>query len=283
MIYLLTVFRSLVGHLLILPWTIFVSLTVIVLGAFKYHDAVTFWMALWSKAVLWFYGVEVKRDGLDKLPRSGGAVLIFNHQSHFDIPAVTAFSGRRLRYGAKIELFKIPFFGPAIRAAGCLPIARENRSEVLRIYEEASEKFREGVIFALAPEGTRQNGPVIGAFKKGPFIFATRSQVPVVEQLNQTEPSTKVILISGHADKNIAIRALRLGVFDLIEKPWKQEMLCESVIRALVKAYRQRISEIEFEKKMARYAGAMPPDRYEQLRNAMRAIMLNQADSEKKS
>lgn len=105
----------------------------------------------------------------------------------------------------------------------------------------------------------------------------------IVEQLNQTEPSTKVILISGHADKNIAIRALRLGIFDLIEKPWQQEMLCESVKRALVKAYRQRISEIEFEKKMARYAGAMPPDRYGQLRNAMRAIMLNQADSDKKS
>jgi len=212
LIYLLTVFRSIVGHLLILPWTIFVSLTVIVLGAFKHHDAVTFWMALWSKAVLWFYGVEVKRDGLDKLPRSGGAVLIFNHQSHFDIPAVTAFAGRRLRYGAKIELFKIPFFGPAIRAAGCLPIARENRSEVLRIYEEASEKFREGVIFALAPEGTRQNGPVIGAFKKGPFIFATRSQVPVVpviiEGADRVMPKGHLLVNVGKWSRTIQVRAL---------------------------------------------------------------------------
>lgn len=104
----------------------------------------------------------------------------------------------------------------------------------------------------------------------------------IVEQLNQTEPTTKVILISGHADKNIAIRALRLGVFDLIEKPWQRDMLCESVKKASILAYKRRLSEIDFEKKMARYAAAMPPDRYEQLRNAMRSIMLNQVDSDKK-
>lgn len=188
------------------------SLTVIVLGAFGRHDTVTFWMAFWSKAVLWFYGVEVKRDGLQKLPSKGGAILLFNHQSHFDIPAVTAFSGRRLRYGAKIELFKVPFFGPAIRAAGCLPIARDNRAEVLRIYEEASEKFREGVIFALAPEGTRQNGPVIGAFKKGPFIFATRSQVPVVpvviEGADRVMPKGNLLVNIGRWKRTIQVRAL---------------------------------------------------------------------------
>lgn len=105
----------------------------------------------------------------------------------------------------------------------------------------------------------------------------------LVEQLNQTEFTTKVILVSGHADKSIAIRAIRLGVFDLIEKPWAQDLLQGSVRKALVFAYKRRLSEIEFEKKMARYAAAMEPARYEQLRNAMRAIMLNQADSKKKS
>lgn len=211
MIFILTIFRSVIGHLLILPWTIFVSLTVIALGAMKRHDAVTYWMALWSKAVLWFYGVHVKRDGLEKLPVAGGAILIFNHQSHFDIPAVTAFAERRLRYGAKIELFKIPFFGPAIRASGCLPIARENRQEVLRIYEEASEKFREGVIFALAPEGTRQSLPVIGAFKKGPFVFATRGQVPVVpvviEGADRVMPKGHLLVNVGRWKRTIQVRA----------------------------------------------------------------------------
>jgi YesN/AraC family two-component response regulator len=103
----------------------------------------------------------------------------------------------------------------------------------------------------------------------------------IVEQLSQIEPTTKVILISGHADKNLAIRALRLGVFDLLEKPWQSEMLRESVRKASLLAYKRRLSEIEFEKKMARYAASMPPDRYQQLRNALRSIMLNQPESVK--
>lgn len=97
----------------------------------------------------------------------------------------------------------------------------------------------------------------------------------LVTKLQKIEPSAKVILISGHADKAIAIRAVRLGVFDLIEKPWHSEQIREAVKSAAELGYRRRISEIEFEKKMARYAASMPADRYEQLRNALRSIMLN--------
>ncbi len=97
----------------------------------------------------------------------------------------------------------------------------------------------------------------------------------LVSQLQTIEPSTKVILISGHADKAIAIRAIRLGVFDLIEKPWHSEQIREAVKNAAELGYRRRLSEVEFEKKMARYAASMPTDRYNQLRTALRAIMLN--------
>lgn len=97
----------------------------------------------------------------------------------------------------------------------------------------------------------------------------------LVSQLQQIEPATKVILLSGHADKAIAIRAIRLGVFDLIEKPWHSEQIRDAVRAAAELGYRRRISEVEFEKKLARYAAAMPPDRYEQLRATLRAIMLN--------
>jgi DNA-binding NtrC family response regulator len=104
----------------------------------------------------------------------------------------------------------------------------------------------------------------------------------LVTQLQTIEPSTKVILISGHADKEIAIRAIRLGVFDLIEKPWHSEQIRDAVKAAAELGYRRRLSEIEFEKKMARYAASMPSDRYDQLRNALRAIMLNDGAAKNK-
>src|SRR5690606_17085370 len=87
---------------------------------------------------------------------------------------------KHIRFGAKIELFKIPFFGRAMRAVGTLPIARENRAGVFKIYKEAERQFSRDVIFVLAPEGTRQKEPRIGRFKKGPFIFAINARVPII-------------------------------------------------------------------------------------------------------
>jgi 1-acyl-sn-glycerol-3-phosphate acyltransferase len=211
-VLLATLLRCLIGHLIIVPWTAFVSILVVVFGSAKKHEVVTDLMAFWSKSVLWLYGVEVNFEGLEKLPHSGGAILLFNHQSHFDIPAVTAFARRRIRFGAKIELYKIPFFGSALKASGCLPIARENRVEVLRIYEEAGAQFHQGVIFALAPEGTRQSTAKIGPFKKGPFIFATRSQVPVVpvviEGADRVMPKSSLLVNVGNWKRTIHVRAM---------------------------------------------------------------------------
>ena len=59
MIFVATLFRALLGNVLIVPWTVFVSVTVIGLGALGRNDQVTYWMSLWSKVVLWFYGVDV--------------------------------------------------------------------------------------------------------------------------------------------------------------------------------------------------------------------------------
>ncbi len=43
----------------------------------------------------------------------------------------------------------------------------------------------------------------------------------------------KIIVITGFADKNTAIRALKLGAFDLLEKPFQNELLYHSILRAL--------------------------------------------------
>jgi 1-acyl-sn-glycerol-3-phosphate acyltransferase len=111
---------------------------------------------------------------------AGGGILVFNHQSLFDIPVVISTTFKHIRFGAKIELFKVPFFGAAMRAAGTLPIARQNRNEVMRVYKEAEARFMRNTIFVLAPEGTRQKEPVLGRFKKGPFFFALSGGVPLI-------------------------------------------------------------------------------------------------------
>lgn len=207
-----TIVRSIGGMLFVPTLTIVLSLFVVASGLLRQPRAVTFFMWLWCRLVLRYFGIRVIATGFEKLPDQGGAVLAFNHQSNFDIPALTGSTLKTVRYGAKIELFRVPFFGQALKVSGCLPIARDNRSEVLRIYREAAVRFREGTMFALAPEGTRQREPVIGPFKKGPFIFAASSGVPVypivIEGADRVQQKGSLIVNRGCLTRTIRIACL---------------------------------------------------------------------------
>jgi 1-acyl-sn-glycerol-3-phosphate acyltransferase len=142
----------------------------------EYDDYV---VASWGRISLWMFGVKVKMEGLENIPRGGG-VFLFNHSSIFDIFALAGYIPS-LRFGAKVELFKIPFFGWAMRRIGILPIARQNKEEVFRVYKATEDRLRAGERIALAPEGTRQpTEEKLGRFKAGPFVFAINAQVPVI-------------------------------------------------------------------------------------------------------
>lgn len=211
-VWLFTFLRALGGFVLVPLFTVFSSVVVILYGANDRDEEITFHMWLWSQIVLRYFGADVVAEGFEKIPQTGGAILAFNHQSHFDIPAITSSTKRLLRYGAKIELFKIPVFGPAIRVAGCLPIARDNRKEVFRIYDDAAKKFQQGIIYALAPEGTRQANPEIASFKKGPFIFAVNAGVPIVpvviEGADRVLPKGNLLVNLGRMRRTIHVRVL---------------------------------------------------------------------------
>ncbi|MGE4133041.1 MAG: lysophospholipid acyltransferase family protein [Bdellovibrionales bacterium] len=135
---------------------------------------------VWARVLLFFSGVKVEIRGWDNLQKSSkGFLILFNHSSHYDIPVLFCFP-QSFRFGAKIELFKVPFFGKAMAACGALPIDRGNREKVMKVYENAIARVNKGEAFALAPEGTRQSEPKIGAFKRGPFEFAANAQMDLV-------------------------------------------------------------------------------------------------------
>lgn len=133
---------------------------------------------VWSRISCWMFGVTVCVEGLENIPAKGG-VLLFNHTSFFDIFAMGGWIPH-LRFGAKIELFNVPFFGLAMRRIGILPIARNNREKAFKVYKRAEESLQNGALIALAPEGTRQISEKLGSFKAGPFVFAINAQAPVV-------------------------------------------------------------------------------------------------------
>jgi 1-acyl-sn-glycerol-3-phosphate acyltransferase len=133
----------------------------------------------WSAAVLWAAGVKVRIHGLENA--GGGEPHIFasNHVSWFDVPAL-ATSLPRYKFVAKAELFKVPIFGKAMRAAGMVEIQRENRKAAFGAYEVAAERIKHGNSVVVFPEGTRGHAYPLRPFKKGPFVLAIAAGVPIV-------------------------------------------------------------------------------------------------------
>ncbi len=180
MIWLFTFFRAVVGTLFFIFWTIVTATLILIFGSFKKTHILNRLIFYWTYFPLAIYGIDVKAFGLENLPRNHGAIFVFNHQSHFDILAVHRVVDITLRFGAKIELFKIPLFGHGMTIAGALPIVRDNRAEVFRVYKESEIRLKHGESFILAPEGTRQPTPKIGSFKRGPFNFAANAKADII-------------------------------------------------------------------------------------------------------
>lgn len=138
-------------------------------------------MYVWARPLLWLAGARVEVRGAENVTAGRkGFLILFNHCSLMDIPVLFGYFPRSFRFGAKIELFSIPFFGRAMKRSGVLPIDRRNRNKVMKIYEQAVERVNNGESFALAPEGTRQTQPELGPFKRGPFEFAVNAQMDLV-------------------------------------------------------------------------------------------------------
>lgn len=206
---LFTILRAAGGAIFVPLWTVFWSVVVVLLGSLGLRTATTVVMWFWSRGILFYFGIRLVSDGFERLDVPGGGIVAFNHQSNFDIPAVTGLTFKPIRFGAKIELFSIPFFGQALAAAGVLPISRDNRSKVIQIYKNAAVRFKTGALFALAPEGTRQKEPIIGPFKKGPFIFAASSGVPVfplvIEGADRVQKKGSWVVNRGKLSRTIRV------------------------------------------------------------------------------
>lgn len=212
MIATLALIRALVSSLFNLITTIVFSILVILASVAKCPRVATVFVRIWALMLMWSFGIRVDVEGEENIPATGGGIIAFNHQSHLDIPSIVVATRKQIRFGAKIELFSVPFFGPAMAAIGTLKIARDNRAEVLKIYDEAAQRFKQNTLFVLAPEGTRQREPRLGKFKKGPFIFAMNARVPlipvVIKGAYAAMPPHKLLINVGALSRTIKVRFL---------------------------------------------------------------------------
>ena len=189
---------------------------------------------VWSRITLWSAGVNVVVHNPERTAGGEPRIYMSNHLSWFDIPTLAGVLPR-YKFVAKAELFKVPVFGPAIRAIGMVPLDRQNRKAAFAAYDVAVGKIREGNSVVVFPEGSRGMDYPIRPFKKGPFVLAIAAGVPIVPVLTH---GTHEVFAKG----TLLVRSGRVDVHLLEPVPTAgldydaREELAETVRSRMVEA-----------------------------------------------
>jgi len=116
--------------------------------------------------------------GKDRVPRTGGLVVAYNHLSWIDIPAFGWSSPRTMYFLAKAEAHAVPLVGAYLRLFGSFGVRRgESDREAVRRMRDV---VRVGNALGIFAEGTRQRSGELGPVQPGAAMVALQEDVPVV-------------------------------------------------------------------------------------------------------
>jgi 1-acyl-sn-glycerol-3-phosphate acyltransferase len=122
-------------------------------------------------------------DG-EKIPASGGCIVVPNHISHLD-PLMTAYflydHGRIPRFLAKSALFRTRFVGTVLRSAEQIPVERLTK-DAIGAYDAAVTAVNDGECLVVYPEGTLTRDPDLWPMtgKSGAARIALATGAPVI-------------------------------------------------------------------------------------------------------
>lgn len=133
-----------------------------------------------GNADLWVEGLEHFGGHSRQSSSSQPFVVMSNHGSLLDIPALMGAVPTSLRMVLKQELTWLPVWGQALVASGFIPINRKNRAQAIAQLQKAKVMLSKGVTVWISPEGTRARDQMLAPFKRGGFHLASDLGVPIV-------------------------------------------------------------------------------------------------------
>lgn len=139
------------------------------------HTILKPWLSTWFKWTL---------EGVENIPRSGPALVAFNHIAYLD-PLAAAYvvdKAKRIpRFLAKQELFDDKKIGWILKGAKQIPVKRGTAAAPMAL-DAAFRALDDGEIIVIFPEGTITRDPDLHPMegKTGISRLAVQSGVPVI-------------------------------------------------------------------------------------------------------
>ncbi|MDD9301074.1 MAG: 1-acyl-sn-glycerol-3-phosphate acyltransferase [Desulfobacter sp.] len=138
--------------------TMIMGMICIIVGFFFSQDAADILAVFWSRLSCAIGPVRVKITGKKNYTRFKSYVVVSNHQSMVDIPV----------------------FGSACNQLGCIFVDRSNHDAAVQSIEAAKKKLSQKASVLFFAEGTRSRDGKVMPLKKGAFVFAMETGVPIL-------------------------------------------------------------------------------------------------------
>ena len=129
----------------------------------------------WALQLLAHAGVRLEIQG--EPPRQGPMLMVSNHISWLDIPALHA--ARHCRFISKSDVKGWPLIGTLATAAGTLYIERSSRRDAMRMVRTMQEALERHEVLAVFPEGTTGDGRTMLPFHANLLQAAVVANAPV--------------------------------------------------------------------------------------------------------
>lgn len=142
-----------------------------------YGDRLLKW---WSSKIFAAANAGLEVVGRDVVQPGLPYIIMSNHRSILDIPAVFLAVPNSLRMVLKDDLLRIPVWGKALKSSGFIPVSRGKGAKAIRQLDLAKQQLNRGISIWIAPEGTRSRDGQLAPFKKGGFHMAIQLGIPIV-------------------------------------------------------------------------------------------------------
>lgn len=125
-------------------------------------------------------GVDLEVLHAERVPASGGLVLMWNQESHLDHLVLASAIPRPFFSLYNNAVARVPFYGAHMRATGHVHVDRTNEAQWRPSVARAAERVRRGECVLVSPEGTRSADGNLLPMKRGALMLAIEAASPVL-------------------------------------------------------------------------------------------------------